>query len=422
MKLTNYRIGARLVAAFGLVVLLSVGSASVALLNVAAIQRNLDDVVIDNNVRIKLTHEMAESVHVVSRVMRTMVLLHEKSEMQTEEAKLLKARERYDAAWAGLQKLPVSDAGKAIRDKIAAAARTAREQNNGVIDLAHAGRDGEAITKLLKQAGPATQIWQDLLDEYVAYQEANTEKQHQQAVADYEQARSVLIGANAMTIVLAVLLGWLITRSIAGPMKRAAYAASQMAEGDLTVELNADGKDETAQLLRALAEMRSNLQRIVGGVRQAADSVATASSQIAQGNLDLSQRTEEQASALQETAASMCHAKCMLGTKGAVVSEIRCRTWGDFAVRLGSRRAAGLPHLGTAHAPAPALAKRLVTPSAEFDLGPANRSSPLTFLPTTTTWRPLIPTCGPMATGSTPEGQARARRPGVRGLQQACTR
>lgn len=231
MKLTNYRIGARLVAAFGLVVLLSVGSASVALLNVAAIQRNLDDVVIDNNVRIKLTHEMAESVHVVSRVMRTMVLLHEKSEMQTEEAKLLKARERYDAAWAALQKFPVSDAGKAIRGKIAAAARTARVQNDGVIDLAHAGRDAEAITKLLKEAGPATQIWQDLLDEYVAYQEANTEKQHQQAVADYEQARSVLIGANAMTIVMAVLLGWLITRSIAGPMKRAAYAASHMAEG-----------------------------------------------------------------------------------------------------------------------------------------------------------------------------------------------
>ncbi|WP_163907615.1 HAMP domain-containing protein, partial [Proteus mirabilis] len=79
----------------------------------------------------------------------------------------------------------------------------------------------------------------------------------------------------------------------------------RIAEGDLTVELNVDGRDETAQLLGALANMKDNLVRIVSGVRGNADGVATASAQIAQGNNDLSSRTEEQASALEETAASM---------------------------------------------------------------------------------------------------------------------
>jgi methyl-accepting chemotaxis protein len=51
--------------------------------------------------------------------------------------------------------------------------------------------------------------------------------------------------------------------------------------------------------------MRTNLAQVVQGVRESADAVATASTQIANGNNDLSRRTEQQASALEETAASM---------------------------------------------------------------------------------------------------------------------
>nr|MDP2190311.1 methyl-accepting chemotaxis protein [Rhodoferax sp.] len=305
MKFSDFKIGTRLSFAFGLVVLLSAGSAGLALKELASVESNLDDIVTDNNVKIKLNHEMAESVHVVSRVMRTMVLLHEKDEVQAEEAKLVKARARYDHGWAALQKFTPSETGKANRAKIAAAGEIARALNNKVIDLAHAGKDDEAIAMLLKEAGPATQKWQDVLDENIAFQEANTEKQHAQAVADYNQARSVLIGTNALSMALAVLLGWLITRSITAPMNRAKDAAGRVAEGDLTVQISGEGKDETAQLLGALLNMKDNLARIVGGVRQNAEGVATASAQIAQGNNDLSQRTEEQASALEETAASM---------------------------------------------------------------------------------------------------------------------
>jgi methyl-accepting chemotaxis protein len=57
--------------------------------------------------------------------------------------------------------------------------------------------------------------------------------------------------------------------------------------------------------MASLKNMRDGLLRVVSDVRQNADGVATASAQIAQGNLDLSSRTEEQASALEETAASM---------------------------------------------------------------------------------------------------------------------
>ena len=57
--------------------------------------------------------------------------------------------------------------------------------------------------------------------------------------------------------------------------------------------------------MHGIQSMRDNLASIVTRVRQGSESVATASAEIAQGNNDLSARTEQQASALEETAASM---------------------------------------------------------------------------------------------------------------------
>lgn len=100
-------------------------------------------------------------------------------------------------------------------------------------------------------------------------------------------------------------LAWLLTRSIVRPLSRAVEITNAVAGGDLTQNVHAEGRDETAQLLHAMQAMMVRLRTIVGEVRQGAGSIAGASSQIAAGNLDLSSRTEEQSSALQETAAAI---------------------------------------------------------------------------------------------------------------------
>ena len=305
MKSADFKIGTRLASAFGLVVLLSLGSAGLALNKLSAIQTNLEDVVKDNNVKIEINHDLSQSVHVVSRVIRTVTLLEDKGEKEREAVKITKAREAYDKAWDALQKFPASEAGKANRAKILAARDAARPVNNKVIELAQADKDAEAIALLLKEASPAVSKWQEAIDENITFQEGLNEKQYEQAVADYTHARNLLVGANVLSVLLAILFGWLVTRSITVPMNLAKGAAARVAQGDLSVSLTIEGKDETAQLLAALAHMTDNLTRIVSTVRQGSEGVATASAEIAQGNHDLSARTESQASALEQTAASM---------------------------------------------------------------------------------------------------------------------
>jgi methyl-accepting chemotaxis protein len=88
-------------------------------------------------------------------------------------------------------------------------------------------------------------------------------------------------------------------------MNEAVQVARTVAAGDLSSRIVVQTRDECGQLLQALKEMNDSLIDIVNRVRTGTDAMATATSQIAMGNLDLSSRTEEQASALEETSASM---------------------------------------------------------------------------------------------------------------------
>jgi methyl-accepting chemotaxis protein len=113
------------------------------------------------------------------------------------------------------------------------------------------------------------------------------------------------VAAALVLMALSTILGILVARSIARPLAHAVKIAQVVATGDLTSEITVTARDETGQLLQALKDMNGALLHIVAEVRAGTDTLATASGEIARGNLDLSSRTEEQASALEETASSM---------------------------------------------------------------------------------------------------------------------
>ncbi len=93
--------------------------------------------------------------------------------------------------------------------------------------------------------------------------------------------------------------------SITRPLARAEAIAQSIAQGDLTQHVDTQGRDEMAHLMRTLADMQSGLRAMVDAVRDSAESMLTASTEIAAGNQDLSNRTEQTAANLQNTASAM---------------------------------------------------------------------------------------------------------------------
>jgi methyl-accepting chemotaxis protein-1 (serine sensor receptor) len=123
--------------------------------------------------------------------------------------------------------------------------------------------------------------------------------------ATFELVRLVCLAGLAFGLVMAAVVGWLLVRAIVRPIERAVEIAGAVASGDLTQKIEVDSRDETGRLLLALKDMNAALVRIVTQVRGGTDTIATASGEIAAGNLDLSSRTEQQAGSLEETASSM---------------------------------------------------------------------------------------------------------------------
>ncbi|TXH91032.1 MAG: methyl-accepting chemotaxis protein [Rhodoferax sp.] len=115
----------------------------------------------------------------------------------------------------------------------------------------------------------------------------------------------MVVSVLLLGLVAAIALALAFVHSITGPVREAVRIAQSVATGDLRSEIQVQGSNELGQLMQALLTMRNHLSEVVTQVREGAEGVATASAEIAQGNNDLSARTENQASALEQTAASM---------------------------------------------------------------------------------------------------------------------
>jgi methyl-accepting chemotaxis protein-1 (serine sensor receptor) len=127
----------------------------------------------------------------------------------------------------------------------------------------------------------------------------------EESSAAYRQTLITMGVTLLVTVVVGVLTVTSLIRSITRPLDAAVSVAQTVAAGDLRSEVRVDSTDEIGDLLGALKLMQSNLSSIVGKVRTGTETIHGASVEIAAGNLDLSGRTEEQASSLEETAAAM---------------------------------------------------------------------------------------------------------------------
>ncbi len=128
------------------------------------------------------------------------------------------------------------------------------------------------------------------------------------ATERFEGIRTISVTSIVLGIVLATIFGYLTARSIGsqlgGEPGQAVDIAQRVGSGDLSVSIKVKEGDRTS-LMAQLKAMQFGLSTVVSSVRETAGAMASATGQIAAGNLDLSSRTEEQASALQQTAASM---------------------------------------------------------------------------------------------------------------------
>lgn len=173
------------------------------------------------------------------------------------------------------------------------------------VNLAMQNRKDEARKILLGPRYETQLNYMSSLKALTERQQVRTAEFTVKAEKERSHAVNAMIVISLMVIILGSLLACFITRSITRPLNAALEAVQRIACGDLSGTVTVMGRDETGRLLYAVKGMQESLITTVSKVRHNAECVAEASQQIAGGNADLSRRTEGQASALEQTAATM---------------------------------------------------------------------------------------------------------------------
>ena len=308
MKFADLKIRTWLALSFGVIVLLSLLTGGLALRQLAKIEANLESVVKVDGEKIKLNSQMLEATHAIGHALRAALLLEDKAAIDAELARLAQGRAAYGQAWAALQKIPPGPGAQEVRARIGQAAGQALAAVDQVAALAAGGDRAQAVALMLSQATPAEATWRAAIEDNIRLQERSSQQELLTSQAEDKMARALVAGVSALNLLVALVLAMFITRNLTRALGaepgEAAGVARQVAGGDLSTAIRTDAADDRS-LMAQLKLMQDSLVRVVADVRRNAEGVATASAEIAQGNNDLSSRTEQQASSLEETAASM---------------------------------------------------------------------------------------------------------------------
>jgi methyl-accepting chemotaxis protein len=309
----NTKLSTRLIAGFSLSTLLLIGVAGLAFYGLSQLNNRLDDIARVNNTEARLANILKSSIQDRAIAVRNLAFLENHQDLLAEVDRI-RAQDRTYA-----------DAARQLRDMFSQEAGTTEGERkfllevdqqetlavppmNKAVDQAVAGDIGSATRTIMHEARPAQRVW---LAKAVALADREDEENvdaQKEAVETYTRIR-VLVGslvalAIAVAVVTAVVLTRSVLRQLGGEPSDAQQIAGEIAAGNLSVRIAlAHGDDRS--LMASLEAMRARLAGIVKGIKSSAESISVAAGEIAQGNLDLSQRTEEQAASLEQTAASM---------------------------------------------------------------------------------------------------------------------
>ncbi|MBS1188108.1 MAG: methyl-accepting chemotaxis protein, partial [Burkholderiaceae bacterium] len=306
MKITDWKIGARLGASFAIILLIMIIMAALGINRLAVVNQASTDMAENRIPKLLQVQEIQEQLNTMSRAVRNALLLkNDREGMKKESARIYEARKVIATTFDKLDKSMVTPKGRELIKATIEKRMVYVASLDKLLKQIEEARHEEAMSHMFGDFRKAQYAYLAQLEAFQKYLVDAMNKGNKEADDNYAMARMLLIAMTVTAVVVGILVALFATRSITRPLDEAVKVAETVASGDLTTRIDVKSKDETGQLMQALKNMNDSLINIVGQVRTGTDTIATASAQIAAGNQDLSSRTEEQASSLEETASSM---------------------------------------------------------------------------------------------------------------------
>ena len=306
LNLNQWRLRSRVLAGFALVIVLMAVASAVGVIRVSMLHQRIERLVAVDMRTLELSRQWAGLTegNIQRRIVQMVV--EDEAFVKAFTARSKELSTRIDNIQKELEANITETDGKRLIEEIGAARKKYQDARDAIMKAKGAGEDVKPLAA--SQLIPAMNEYLAAIDRFADYTRELLEKARDEAQAEAESTRTLVIALMVVAIALGVGIALVITRSVTEPLAQAQALSRAIAEGDLSRragDRDAEGGDEVAALRRSLREMQDKLATTISGVRSAADQVRHASTEIATGNADLSNRTEQAASSLEETGAAM---------------------------------------------------------------------------------------------------------------------
>ncbi|RJF98215.1 methyl-accepting chemotaxis protein [Noviherbaspirillum saxi] len=305
MNFNNLGISAKLWLAVSAMLLALASMIVVAVTRSAAAQHKADVLYIQNDAKIRAASQWDNHVAVeLARAHATVISKGNEVEAAFKSMSDGDAK-KYLELQKSLEEMPLSPDDREQMKKIAGERDAMRQSLDKALALKRAG-DADGATALFdRECKPLMDNYLQSVRDFARMQQIAADKVRAMFSEARQSNQKIAVMTTVLIIIFSIAGTAILIRSIRRPLTRAVEVANRIAQGDLSTVEETKRGDEFGEMMRALKAMNESLVRIVSEVRSGADAIATASSQIAAGNLDLSSRTEQQAGSLEETASSM---------------------------------------------------------------------------------------------------------------------
>ena len=305
MNIMQMNIGKRLTLGFGVVITLLILLAGLATIRIGGLAVEVNQVVNDQYPKTVYANKIKTDLNEMTRSMLSVLIMTEPGQIKKELANLKAKSISADETISILNKIITDPVGREQLKKIVELRDKFRPKQGSFVDLIVEDKKDDGMVKFMFAVRPSLSKYHEALDKLIEIQNKQMMQAGQESTVTADKTKRLIFFLALAASVLSLLVAYRATQSITVPIKQAVKIAKKVADGDLTSTIQVSSTDEAGQMMGALRHMNDSLLKIVTEVRQSTHSIADASTEITTGNLDLSNRTEQQATSLGETANSI---------------------------------------------------------------------------------------------------------------------
>ena len=298
-------LGRRLLATFGVVLLLTLAGSGIGIWSLAKVDEATRVAIQEHGVSERLVVDAYRLQAINAERYKAMALSSEPEVGEILSADIQATAARYDDLLGQVRQRLQDDADRALLAQADAAAKDFAAAVKELVAARDSGLTERIRNVYAQRFQPSSAALLAAVSRLAQSQREAIDAAGVRIAELSASARLALVLFSAAALLLgAVLAQWLV-RSISRPIRAANETAERVAGLDLRQDIEGHTRDEAGQMLLALGAMQGALRELVLRVRESVQNVRAAAGEMAQGNTDLSARTEDAASSLQQTAAAL---------------------------------------------------------------------------------------------------------------------